>query len=58
MKPRHFLDIDAFPRQTLRAILDDAHAMKALGRNSLPEKVKIRPGAVLAMIFEQPSMPS
>ena len=55
MKPRHFLDIDAFPRQTLRAILDDAHAMKALGRNSLPEKVKIRPGAVLAMIFEQPS---
>ena len=55
MKPRHFLDIDAFPRQTLRAILDDAHAMKALGRNSLPEKVKIRPGAVLALIFEQPS---
>src|SRR4029079_5742821 len=52
---RHFLDIDAFSRQTLRAILDDAHAMKALGRNSPPEKVKSRPGAVLAMIFEQPS---
>src|SRR6187402_1012176 len=55
MKPRHFLDIDAFPRQTLRAILDEAHAMKALGRNRLPDKVEIRQGAVLAMIFEQPS---
>ncbi|HVQ10341.1 MAG TPA: ornithine carbamoyltransferase [Methyloceanibacter sp.] len=55
MKPRHFLDIEDFPRQTLRAILDDAHAMKALGRNSLPAAVKVRPGAVLAMIFEQPS---
>ena len=29
--------------------------MKALGRNSLPDKVEIRPGAVLALIFEQPS---
>jgi ornithine carbamoyltransferase len=55
MKPRHFLDIEDFPRQTLCAILDDAHAMKALGRNSLPAAVKVRPGAVLAMIFEQPS---
>jgi ornithine carbamoyltransferase len=55
MQPRHFLDIDALPRQTLRAILDDAHAMKAMGRSHLPEKVKVRPGAVLAMIFEQPS---
>jgi ornithine carbamoyltransferase len=55
MQPRHFLDIDVLPRQTLRAILDDAHAMKAAGRSRLPEKVKVRPGAVLAMIFEQPS---
>ena len=55
MKPRHFLDIDALPRQTLRAILDDAHAMKALGRSHLPDKVNVRQGAVLAMIFEQPS---
>jgi len=55
MQPRHFLDIDALPRQTLRAILDDAHAMKALGRLALPDKVNIRQGAVLAMIFEQPS---
>jgi len=55
MQPRHFLDIDALPRQTLRAILDDAHAMKAAGRGRLQEKTKVRPGAVLAMIFEQPS---
>ena len=55
MQPRHFLDIDALPRQTLRAILDDAHAMKALGRSRLPDKVNVRQGAVLAMIFEQPS---
>lgn len=55
MQPRHFLDIDALPRQTLRGILDDAHAMKAMGRSRLPDKIKIRPGAVLAMIFEQPS---
>src|SRR6476659_11453609 len=55
MQPRHFLDIDALPRQTLRAILDDAHAMKAAGRGRLQEKTKVRPGAVLAMIFEKPS---
>src|SRR6476659_10424695 len=55
MQPRHFLDIDALPRQTLRAILDDAHAMKALGRSHLPDKVNVRQGAVLAMIFEKPS---
>ena len=55
MQPRHLLDIDALPRQTLRAILDDAHAMKALGRSRLPDKVNVRQGAVLAMIFEQPS---
>jgi len=52
---RHFLDIDALDRQTLRAIVDDARAMKALGRNRLPDGIKVRPGAVLAMIFEQPS---
>ena len=55
MKPRHFLDIQDFPRQTLRGILDDAHAMKALGRARLPEKVKVRQRPVLAIIFEQPS---
>ena len=55
MQPRHFLDIDALDRETLRAILDEAHAMKAMGRSRLPDTVKVRPGAVLAMIFEQPS---
>jgi ornithine carbamoyltransferase len=55
MQPRHFLDIDALPRQTLREILDDARAMKALEPSGLPKGVKVRPGAVLAMIFEQPS---
>jgi ornithine carbamoyltransferase len=55
MHARHFLDIDALDRQTLRAILDQAHAMKAIGRSRLPDSVKVRPGAVLAMIFEQPS---
>jgi ornithine carbamoyltransferase len=54
-EPRHFLDIAALDRQTLRAILDDARAMKALGRNRLPDGLKVRPGAVLALIFEQPS---
>jgi ornithine carbamoyltransferase len=29
--------------------------MKALGRSHLPDKVNVRQGAVLAMIFEQPS---
>jgi ornithine carbamoyltransferase len=55
MQPRHFLDIDALDRETLRAILDEAHAMKVMGRSRLPDTVKVRPGAVLAMIFEQPS---
>lgn len=55
MSPRHFLDIDAIPAPTLRAILDRAHAMKALGRGRLPEGFKLRPAATLAMIFEQPS---
>jgi len=29
--------------------------MKSMGRSRLPETVKVRPGSVLAMIFEQPS---
>jgi ornithine carbamoyltransferase len=54
-EPRHFLDIEALERPTLRAILEDARAMKALGRSRLPDGIKVGPGAVLAMIFEQPS---
>jgi ornithine carbamoyltransferase len=53
MQPRHFLDIDALSASTLRAILDDAAAMKAQGR-AVPGK-RIRQGSVLAMIFTQPS---
>ena len=55
MPPRHFLDIDALPRQTLRAILDDAAALKAKGAGPVPELKRLPQGAVLAMIFEQPS---
>jgi len=55
MQLRHFVDIDALPRQTLRAILDDAQATKASGGSLSPDRAKRKPGAVLAMIFEQPS---
>jgi ornithine carbamoyltransferase len=55
--PRHFLDIDAFDRPTLRKLLDAAHAMKKAGRR--PPHA-IRPasmqGATLVMVFEKPSM--
>jgi len=53
MAPKHFLDIDALDRKTLRAILDLAGAIKRKGR--VPKAIKLRPGAVLAMIFEKPS---
>jgi ornithine carbamoyltransferase len=48
--PRHFLDLDGFDAATLRAILDKAAEMKAgtVG-------VNLKPGAVLAMIFDKPS---
>ena len=32
-----------------------AAAMKAQGRNGVPKRLELRPGAVLAMIFEKPS---
>ncbi len=53
MSLRHFLDIDALDRKTLRAIIDATRAMKRKGR--APKGFKVRPGAVLAMIFEKPS---
>ncbi|MGD9501927.1 MAG: ornithine carbamoyltransferase [Methyloceanibacter sp.] len=53
MPPRHFLDIDALDAKTLRAIIDWAAAMKRKGR--VPKALKVKPGAVLAMIFEKPS---
>ena len=55
-EPRHFLDIDGVPAETLAGILRLAHAMKRAGRKAPHE---LRPdaidGAVLAMIFECPS---
>ncbi len=56
--PRHFLDLSALSREELRAILDEAHARKAL-RLDWP-KAKIDEdapldGHALAMIFEKNS---
>ncbi|MEZ5828750.1 MAG: ornithine carbamoyltransferase [Hyphomicrobiales bacterium] len=51
--PRHFLDLDALPAKTLRAILDSAASIKKTGR--LPKSLGVPQGAVLAMIFEKPS---
>ena len=54
--PRHFLDLDAVPADTLRLILDGALAMKARrrteGRAAMPRPLA---GRTLAMIFDQPS---
>ncbi|MCH9806984.1 MAG: ornithine carbamoyltransferase [Alphaproteobacteria bacterium] len=54
--PRHFLDIHLLGTDTLRGILDTAHAMKRSGKRT-PEK--FRPSdienTVLVMIFEKPS---
>ena len=48
MAPKHFLDIDALDRKTLRAILDLAGAIKRKGR--VPKAIKLRPGAVLRIV--------
>lgn len=53
MPLKHFLDIDTLDRDTLRAIIDQAIALKRKGR--VPKSLGVRPGAVLAMIFEKPS---
>jgi ornithine carbamoyltransferase len=53
MSPKHFLDIDALDAKTLRAIIDWAREIKRKGR--VPKSLKLREGAVLAMIFEKPS---
>jgi len=51
--PRHFLDIGALDAKTLRRIIDTAAAIKRTGR--LPNGLKCKQGAVLAMIFDRPS---
>jgi ornithine carbamoyltransferase len=53
MALKHFIDIDALDRKSLRAIIDAAVAIKRKGR--APRELRLRPGAVLAMIFEKPS---
>ena len=56
MGPRHFIDLDALPAPTLRAIVDAAHAMKKAGKrvpaNLRPKGIE---DAVLVLIFEKPS---
>ncbi|MCF3933925.1 ornithine carbamoyltransferase [Acuticoccus sp. M5D2P5] len=51
MTIRHFLDIASHSPATLRAILDEAHRLKANGRGRLD----LLPGRTLAMLFEQVS---
>jgi len=53
MSPKHFLDIDALDRKSLRAIIDTATTIKRKRR--APKSLGLKPGAVLAMIFEKPS---
>ncbi len=56
MPPKHFLDIDALDARTLRAILDQAAAIKRKRIKGKPPKgLGVGAGAVLAMIFEKPS---
>ncbi|MEQ8297726.1 MAG: ornithine carbamoyltransferase [Nitratireductor sp.] len=52
-RPHHFTDLSALPPATLRAILEDAKARKAV----LKSGVRERPfeGKVMAMIFDKPS---
>lgn len=56
MTPRHFLDLDSVDAETLRGIVDAAHAMKRAGKH-VPDAM--RPdgadNAILVMIFEKPS---
>jgi ornithine carbamoyltransferase len=52
-KTRHFLDIDRFSRDELRALLDRAHEMKSATKSG--QAGAPLAGKVLAMIFEKPS---
>src|SRR5689334_14554148 len=56
MPLKHFLDIDALDAKTLRAIIDDAAALKRKRKSrKAPKGSGASEGAVLAMIFEKPS---
>ena len=52
MTPNHFLDIDSLDRKNLRSILDHAAKLKKRGKK---KPAGMKPGLVLAMIFEKPS---
>ncbi len=58
MKGRHFLDLDEIPPAELRAILDEAKAIKA-ARNGAPrlapDAEQPLSGRIVALIFEKPS---
>lgn len=55
--PKHFLDIDRLSGTELRAIVDSAHRIKKAGRRPPGSyRPKALAGAVLALIFERPSM--
>jgi len=51
MTPRHFLDIAGLSPAALRAILDEAHRLKAEGR----ARKHTLAGRTLALLFEKPS---
>lgn len=56
--PRHFLDIRDLEAADLRAIIEDAKAMKAARAGlpkGAPDPAPALPGRALAMIFEKPS---
>lgn len=56
MTPRHFIDIHLLGSDTLRGIVDTAHAMKRAGKR-VPDEFRPKDieNSVLVMIFEKPS---
>jgi ornithine carbamoyltransferase len=52
--PKHFLDLDLLPAETLRAILESSKAMKAARKTGKPEPKPLA-GRTLAMVFEKQS---
>ncbi len=54
MTPKHFLDLASQTPADLRAILDEAHRLKAGGGRPRPRSAVLA-GCTLAMLFERPS---
>lgn len=55
IEPRHFLDLRSHSASTLRAILDEAHALKRAGLGRRRVRSNALKGRTLAMLFEKPS---